>query len=212
MRQVLAVFMMGISVVYASEVKDHGTYGETFSIQEKSLLEVIREKLQKLSDSGQLEKHQQKILKSAKQKIKQPEPVVGIVKTKIARTFTYDPSITVPYDLKDHKGQIFHKKGTSVNPLETHSMRCTVLFIDGDDPDQVAWAKGFHKVVGENYKPKIILVKGSPLELSKSHHIPIYFDQGGTLVKKLGITQVPAKVSQKDKVLQIEEIDLGEKK
>lgn len=211
MKQVWVVLMM-VSGVYAADIKDHGVYGETFPIQEKSLLEVIREKLQKLSDSGQLEQHQEQIVKSAKQKIQRPEPVAGITKTKIARTFTYDPSITVPYDLKDHKGQIFHKKGTRVNPLETHSMRYSLLFIDGDDPDQVAWAKGFYDVIGEGYKPKIILMKGSPLELSESHNMPVYFDQGGTLVKKLGIMQVPARVSQKDKVLQIEEIDLGEKK
>lgn len=211
MKHIWTILMM-ISGLCAAEVKDHGIYGETFPVQEKSLLEVIREKLQKLSDSGQLEDHQQKIVKSAKQKIHRPEPVIGIVKTKTARTFTYDPSITVPYDMKDHKGQIFHKKGTRVNPLETHSMRCSLLFIDGDDSDQVVWAKGFHEVIGEIHKPKIILIKGSPLELSEAHNIPMYFDQGGTLVNKLGITQVPAHLSQKDKILQIEEIDLGEKK
>lgn len=211
MKQVWVILMM-ISGVYATDIKDHGVYGELFPIQEKSLLEVIRKKLQKLSDSGQLEQHQEKIVKLAKQKVHRPEPVEGISRTTVSRTFTYDPSITVPYDLKDHKGHIFHKKGTRVNPLETHSIRCSLLFIDGDDPDQVAWAKEFYEVIGESVKPKIILVKGSPLEISESHHIPVYFDQGGTLTKKLGITQVPAHVSQKDKVLQIEEIDLGEKK
>ncbi|MBX9744508.1 MAG: hypothetical protein K2X08_04785, partial [Chlamydiales bacterium] len=171
MKKILVILMVVISNVYASEVKDLGTYGETFPVKEKSLLEVIRKKLQKLSDSGQLEHHQEKIVKLAKQKIQRPEAVTGIVKVKISRTFTYDPSITVPYDLKDHKDQIFHKKGTRVNPLETHSMRCSLLFIDGDDPDQVSWAKGFYEVAGENHKPKVILVKGSPLELSETYSI-----------------------------------------
>ena len=211
MKQVMMILMM-ISGLCAAEIKDHGTYGETFAIQEKSLLKVIREKLQKLSDSGQLEQHQEKIVKSAKQKIHRPESVAGITNTKIAKIFIYDPSITVPYDLRDHKAQIFHKKGTRVNPLEAHSLRCSLLFIDGDDPDQVSWARGFYDAIGDNYKPKIILVKGSPLELSESYHIPVYFDQGGTLTKKFGISQVPAHVFQKDKVLQIEEIDLGEQK
>lgn len=211
MKQIFLSVMM-VSTIYAAEVRDHGTYGEIFPFQEKSLLEVIKEKLQKLWDSGEMEQHQEKIMTSAKQKIQRPAPVAGIARTKTSRTFTYDPSITVPYDLKDHKGQIFHKKGTRVNPLESHSIRSSLLFIDGDDSDQVAWAKGFYDVIGESYKPKIIMIKGSPLELSESHNVPVYFDQGGTLVKKFGITQVPAHVSQKNKILQIEEIDLGEKK
>ncbi len=201
-----------MALICKAESKDHGVYGETFPIQEKSLLEVIKSKLQALSESGKLAEHQQHILNQTKEKANRPTPTVGITKTTAARTFTYDPTITVPYDLMDHKGQVFHKKGTKVNPLETQSLRCSLLFIDGDDPNQVNWARGFYDIVGETHKPKIILVKGAPLELIESHKIPIYFDQAGSLVKKLGITQVPAHVSQKDKVLQIEEIDLGDSK
>ena len=39
----------------------------------------------------------------------------------------------VPDEEADHKGQVFHKKGTKVNPLETQSLRCSLLFIDGDE-------------------------------------------------------------------------------
>lgn len=203
-----------ILTLLISEVnpKDHGVYGETFPVQEKSLLEVIKSKLQTLSESGKLEEHRQHIIKQTKEKVQRPTPVIGVTKTTVARTFTYDPTITVPYDLMDHKGQVFHKKRTKVNPLETQSLRCSLLFIDGDDSAQVNWARGFYDIVGEIHKPKIILVKGAPLELIESHKIPMYFDQAGSLVKKLGITQVPAHVSQKDKVLQIEEIELGEQK
>ncbi len=209
MKKGLMILALLISEVNS---KDHGVYGETFPVQEKSLLEVIKSKLQGLSDSGKLAEHQQHILKQTKEKAQRPTPATGITKTTVPRFFTYDPTITVPYDLMDHKGQVFHKKGTKVNPLETQSLRCSLLFIDGDDAGQVAWARGFYDIVGETHKPKIILVKGAPLELIESHKIPVYFDQAGSLVKKLGINQVPAHVSQKDKVLQIEEIDLGDSK
>ena len=207
MKKGLMILTLLISEVNS---KDHGVYGETFPVQEKSFLEVIKIKLQGLSESGKLEEHQQHILNQTKEKASRPTPVTGITKTTTARTFTCDPTITVPYDLMDHKGQVFHKKDTKVNPLETQSLRCSLLFIDGDDPSQVNWARGFYDIVGETHKPKVILVKGAPLELIESHKIPVYFDQAGSLVKKLGITQVPAHVSQKDKVLQIEEIELGE--
>lgn len=190
------------------QAKDLGVYGETFPIKEKSLLEVIKTKLQALSKSGKLEEHQQIILRRAKEQLNRPPPVKNIHRTTTPRSFDWDPSITVPYDLKDHKGNVFHRKGTKVNPLDTHPFRCPFLFVDGDDESQVAWAIKQHQVADPLYKPKIILVQGTPFELSKELNLPVYFDQSGVLVKKFGITQVPTKVSQKGKTIVVDEISL----
>lgn len=196
-----------------TQVTDLGVYGETFPIEEKSLLEVIKAKLQRLSESGKLEDHQKIILKKAKEQLNRPTPASGLSKTTIPRSFTYDPSITVPYDLKDHEGRVFHRQSTKVNPLDTHSLRCPFLFVDGDDSEQVAWAIKRHQAARALHKPKIILVQGAPFDLSKRLNLPIYFDQSGVLVKKFGITQVPARVSQKERMLIIDEVKLtGEKK
>lgn len=180
------------------QVVDLGVYGETFPIEEKSLLDIIKAKLQALAASGKLEDHQQIILRKAKEQLNRPPPVKNIRRTTIPRSFGWDPSITVPYDLKDHKGQVFYRKGTKVNPLDTHLFRCPFLFVDGDDPEQVAWAVQQHQIAEALHKPKIILVQGAPFELSKKLDLPIYFDQSGILVKKFGITQTPAQVSQKE--------------
>jgi conjugal transfer pilus assembly protein TraW len=191
-----------------SRVKNLGVYGETFPIEEKSLLEVIRAKLQALSTSGKLEEHQQIILKKAKEQLNRPPSVKNIHRTTTPRSFDWDPSITVPYDLMDHKGNVFHQKGTKVNPLDTHPFRCPFLFVDGDDETQVAWAIQQHQAEKVSQKPKIILVQGVPFELSKKLNLPVYFDQSGVLVKKFGIGQVPAKVSQKEKTLVVDEVSL----
>lgn len=195
-----------------SEVKDLGVYGEVFPIKEKSLLQVIQTKLKALQESGALEAHQKAIADTTKHKVMHPEPVAGVHKTFKPRSFVYDPSITVPYDLKDHNGQVFQHKGTKVNPLNTHSFKNPFLFVDGDDSDQVTWAKKEHKQAANNHKPKIILIKGAPFDLSKELNIPVYFDQSGALTKKFGIGQVPGRVSQQDKALLVEELILeGEK-
>jgi conjugal transfer pilus assembly protein TraW len=209
-----------------------GVYGETFPVAEKNLLEVIKAKLQALFESGKLEDHQKAILNKAKEQLNRPYPVKGLSKTRTPRSFPYDPSIVVPYDLKisrdaapraeisqdevsqdqasqgaGHQGQIFHRKGTRVNPLDTHRMNCPLLFVDGDDAEQVSWAIQQYKAAASLHKPKIILVQGAPFNLSKKLNLPVYFDQSGVLVKKLGITQVPARVSQKEKALVIDEVD-----
>jgi conjugal transfer pilus assembly protein TraW len=190
-----------------SPVIELGVYGETFPIEEKNLLEVIRVKLQGLSESGKLEDHQKTILNKAKEQLNRPSPVKGIAKTVTPKSFLYDPSITVPYDLKDHEGRVFHQKGTKVNPLNTHQMKCPLMFVDGDDSEQVFWAIQQHKAAENSRKPKIILIQGAPFDLSKKLHLPIYFDQSGVLVKKLGISQVPAMVSQTGEKLLIEEVN-----
>lgn len=191
-----------------SSVIGLGVYGETFPIKEKNLLEVIRAKLQDLFRSGKLEAHQEAILRRAKEQLNRPYPVKGVSKTTTPKSFSYDPSITVPYDLKDHQGQVFHRQGTKVNPLDTHQLKYPLLFVDGDDSEQVFWAIQQYKAAENPHKPKIILVQGAPFDLSKKLDLPIYFDQSGVLVKKLGITQVPARVSQKDKILVIDEVEI----
>ena len=87
-----------------------------------------------------------------------------------------------------------------------------LIFVDGDDTEQLVWAIGEFKLASELNKPKIILVKGAPLDLSNELDLPIYFDQGGAIVAKLGIAQVPAKVLQKKNLLLVEELDLANAK
>ena len=189
------------------EPKDLGVYGQVFPIDEHSLLEAIRGKLQALAETGALERHQRAILGQAIKKLKKPAPVPGISKTTQPRSFAYDPSVTVPYDLKDHKGEVFHRKGTRINPLDTHAFRCPFLFVDGEDETQVAWAIRQHQAAPAKAKPKIILVQGAPFDMSQKLNLPVYFDQAGVLVRKFGITQVPARVSQQNRKLVIEEVN-----
>jgi conjugal transfer pilus assembly protein TraW len=55
-------------------------------------------------------------------------------------------------------------------------------------------------------KVKVILTGGSYLELMRRWQRPVYFDQQGKLVARLGIRQVPALVSQDGRRLRIDEI------
>ena len=186
--------------------EDKGVLGEVFPIIEDDLLEVIQNKLGGLEKDGTLKSHQQQIQQQIEKGIKRPVPVKNLTTAQTASQTLFDPSIIVPHDLKDHQGRVFQKAGTKVNPLTMRSLSKPLLFIDGDDQAQIEWALSEHKA---NQLVKIILTSGAPLELSEKYNLPFYFDQDGVLTTKLGIKEVPSRVSQQDLYLSVESIPVN---
>lgn len=187
----LLLFLLPLS----ASAKDFGTRGTLFNIQEECLLTVLEKKLLSLSN---VEFATEKALES----IKVPKGL-SLPLASANRSFTFDPSIVVQESIKDGKGNVIVPKGTRYNPLITHSLNTPLLFFNGGDPSQLKWAKSELNSIW-------ILTDGSPIEMEKIEEIPIYFDQGGQLIKKLGIKAIPAKVSQEKDHLKVEEIHLAE--
>lgn len=183
--------------------KDLGVFGTLFPIEENNLIEVIQTRLAKLQQEGTLEKHQQNIQSKVKKKIERPQAVEGIIHTVQPRTYTFDPSIIVTQDLKDHQGTVFYQKGQRVNPLESRGLTKPLLFIDGDESSHLTWVFFMLK---RHPLAKVILVKGAPLQMMKDLGIQVFFDQFGKITQKLGIKQVPAIVTQDGLLLKIEEV------
>ena len=99
-------------------------------------------------------------------------------------------------------GCAIHARGTQVNPLDSVPLRAELLFFDGDDPDQLAWA------LRQSPNAKLILVRGAPLKLMKARQRRFYFDQGGKLSTHFAIRAVPARVRQQGRLLEVSEIVL----
>ena len=92
--------------------------------------------------------------------------------------------------------------GSRFNPLFVDSLPQDLLFIDGSNESHVKWAKE------KGSSSRWILIKGKPLELEEQEGRPIYFDQSGFLTTKLEIKNIPARVTQENNQLKIEEIPL----
>lgn len=208
MPKLAGLIVLMLLVVHTSSsnaiAKEFGVHGEIFDIEEKDMLEVIHDRLNKLEKSGDLDKHYKSLRDKATNYVERPEVVKNINNTKSGRTWDFDPTYRVHKNILDHKGNILHMAGTLVNPLDTVPLPYNLLFIDGDNLNQLHFA--IHSSMTAIKPLKIILVKGSPMELMKNKKIRFYFDQKGTLTKTLGIKQVPALVEQKETVLKISEI------
>jgi conjugal transfer pilus assembly protein TraW len=185
--------------------KNLGVLGAVFGIKEKDLIETIQQKLSLMNASGAIAYHQNQLLEKAEGVLQTPHPVSNLTETVNPRTFHWNPSITFPMDIKNHQNQLIYKKGTRLNPLESVAFKGQWLFFNGEDDKQKAWAKSAYKL-GD----KLILVRGSPLQLMHSWQLPVYFDQQGLLTRKIGIQQIPARISQDGQVLKVEEIRLAE--
>ena len=200
----LPVSLLAIAVI-PTNAKNLGVQGATFEIKEKSLLELIYARLNALKSTSKLAEHQKEIQTRVKHSIENPQSVSGITKVTSYSSRIYDPSIIIDEDIKDHKGNFIARKGTHVNPLDHQSFGKPLLLIQGDDESQVSWAL---KQDTKDTGVAIVLVSGKPLQLARTHKKMFYFDQGAILSNKFNIKAVPARISQKDKKLLIEELNI----
>ncbi len=193
-RYTFLAFLISTSI----EAKTFADIGHSFEISEESFLTMIQRRVQQATADGKLEAMEEDIKKRVKKRVLNPLPVEGFHKTQEERSYHFDPSITVENDIRDHKGVLIHAKGARVNPLKTFSWGMPLLLIDGSDQGQVSWALA--------QSGKVVLVKGSPIELYRQTGHRFYFDQGGKIIEKFQIRQVPARISQDGLKLLIQEI------
>lgn len=174
--------------------------GALFQISEMDIKLVLMKRMQNI-DMKQAKKEVQERIKKS---IKTPPPVFQNARCRQYKTWTFDPTVVLDQNIVDHKGRVLQKQGVTYNPLFQRKISTQLIFIEGDDEQQIAWA------LKQPYS-KIVLVNGSPIALEEKHQMPIYFDQRGFLCRKFGITAFPARVFQENHALRCEEIALSAK-
>jgi conjugal transfer pilus assembly protein TraW len=196
----VALLQPGTSVI----AEDLGVVGPTYSIVERDALEMITSKLKQMEQSGELAKYQEDYKNKVVSSIEHPRPLTGFKSTETAATHYYDPTIVTQKDIVDATGKVLYPRGTRVNPLDYLGWNTYLLFVDGRDEKQLEFTK---KIVATSDRPvKVVLVAGEPMALMRKWKSSVYFDQGGKLIKRFSIAQVPAIVRQEGKRLRIDEL------
>lgn len=167
------------------------------------MLAEIQATLKEKEASGELAKLQREAVDKAKERIVTPTAVAGVKRATSRRRFLFDPSIRLEEDIVDQNGNLVAAAGTLINPLDYTPFQRVMLFLDGRDDDQVERAEAL--LASESATPTLVLTGGSPMALMKRWERRVYFDQGGLLTKKFGITQVPATVRRDGNRLAVEE-------
>lgn len=194
-----AVLLMG---PIRSEAKDYGQAGQTFPVIEADLLATIEARLRRAEASGELARMNTVFARRVEAKVRRPTPVAGITPANAPRSWDYDPTIAIEREVRDHKGNLIAAAGQKINPLDFVAIRQDLVFIDGDDAAQLAWATERYS----DLKAKIIFVNGSPIEQMTARKRRFYFDQDGKLTKTFGIAHTPAIVAQAGKIMRVSEV------
>ncbi|WP_374247438.1 type-F conjugative transfer system protein TraW [Zoogloea sp.] len=205
-RGIVAPLVLGLMLAAAGGVRamDLGVIGPTYEISEPHLLQMIDQRLRAKERSGELGRLEAEARERGIATVKNPPPVTGLRATDTVRTFYFDPSFALDRNILGPQGELLFAAGTRKNPLEVVSLSRHLLFFDARDPRQVGRARQLIAIYQGRVKP--ILVGGSYLDLMQSWHVPVYYDQQGLLTRRLGITQVPALVSQEGLRLRIDEL------
>jgi conjugal transfer pilus assembly protein TraW len=184
---------------------DLGVIGPTYAIAEPDLLLELQAKLREKARSGELQQLERSARARVVASIERPPSVPALARSEQPRTFYFDPSVTIGEPIVDARGQVLIPAGTRANPLDIVALSQRLLFFDGRDADQVRQARTLIERYGGKVKP--ILTAGSYLDLMRRWRLRVYYDQQGALVQKLGITEVPALVSQEGKRLRIDVLE-----
>lgn len=203
--------------------KDLGSYGKTYPIIEADIEQEIARKLSIYQENGELEKFQKNYQKEVTKQIKNPNRVSGITDAVENRSRTFDPTIYLEEDIAMPKGgieeakknpelieyEVLHKAGTAINPLNYMLFNEPLIFVDGNNEEQLKYARDYQD---KNQLAKIILIDGSPgFKKINGKEYQYFFDQWEAYSQRFKIVRVPSVVYQKegDSVLTINEINLN---
>ena len=219
----LACWIIGLMIsVSINHAKNLGQYGHVFPIIEINMLDFIYERLTYLEKTGALEKLKSEAIARVKQSMVRPFAIKLPTTTK-PKTFYYTPSFTLQADIVDYQGRVLYPKGTTYNAMDPSTYPNNLgkhfkfpqyadhlLFFDGDDIQQVNWAKAYINTLDQNRaRYRLILTHGNIKESMQTFNRPVQFNQQGWITQKLGIQHVPSIVTQDGVRFKIQEINVA---
>ena len=201
-----AAILAVVAAPGAVPAADLGVRGKTWPVAEPDLLEEIEARLSDMQRSGELARLEAEARARARARLEAPEAVAGIAPARERRSRLFDPAIVVDRDIRSPDGTLIAAAGTRLDPLAGMTLARDLLFIDGRRDAEIAWA------LAHGRPAKIVLLAGRPLDLARRHGEPVFFDQGGRLAARLGLTATPSLVEQAGSRLRITEIPLKDER
>jgi conjugal transfer pilus assembly protein TraW len=187
-----------------------GNYGSVFAVEEESIIETFRKRMESHDWDGKKEKAIDGYW--AKQSFN------TLPRATKAQTWYIDPTVRVQKNISNPQGQLLANAGDVINPLKSAPIPLTIYAFDPTDTEQLQWAH--NRVNSDNNNGQVMLMfsridseKGwDHLAALRKHFKREMYQLPKELIKKFDLKALPVKVTTiVDKgVLKIEQINLGE--
>ncbi|MFZ0449014.1 MAG: hypothetical protein WAL98_07200 [Desulfatiglandaceae bacterium] len=185
-------------------IHDLGIFGQTYPIAEQDALKEIKGRVAQVDWSKIF--NRKKMVKAV-QNYRPDTPFLPRAREDAVKLV--DMTYTLAFDIPDGKGGILYPKGYTFNPLDYVNFEKTLVVINGDDPDQVAWFTGSDYAGG--FDSMLVLTGGSYYELGKKLERPVFY-ANTDIVRRFQLEAVPSIVHQKGRYMEVREIVLSKSK
>lgn len=185
--------MMAAVPSFGQVLKD---VGNTYDISERDALSELENRVGQVDWGKELSKIDPESYR--------PEgiPYLPVARTK--NSYFVDPTYTLERDIPDQYGGILYPAGFKFNPLDFVSFQKTIIVIDGNSADQLAW---FKKTLFYSKVDTTLLLSGggSALDLAKKINRPVYYVTSA-IAQKFRLAAVPAIVKTSGRLFSVETI------
>lgn len=182
------------------------TMGQTYDIEEPDVIKEMEDR----AATADIKKHLDPEKFTEKVKGFKPMNLVKLPKTEVARTFLVDMTYTLDMDIPDGKGGILYPKGYTFNPLDFMPVPPpTLVIINGEDQDQVAWFE--NSPYRFNARTKLLLAGGDFYTIGHRFNRPAYFLME-PVAKKFQLQHSPCVVRPRGNMIEVEEFTVLDKK
>jgi conjugal transfer pilus assembly protein TraW len=201
---VFGAFILLMASPSRAAIHNLGSFGQTYPIAEQDALKEIKERVAQVDWSKIFNR---KKTEKAVQNYRPDTPFLPRAREDAVRLV--DMTYTLAFDIPDGKGGILYPKGYTFNPLDYINFQKTLVIINGNDPDQVAWFTGSDYAGG--FDSMLLLTAGSYYELGKKLERPVFYATAD-MVKRFQLGAVPSIVHQKGRYMEVREVALSKTK
>lgn len=128
---------------------------------------------------------------------------VALPRAQQAESRLFDPTYTLPEDIKDQQGKVLFPKGITVNVYDRIKVPGRYIVI-GPEPENFVWLREVAKPVSGD---KVLVAGGNVLTLRQTMGVPLY-QLDDRFIERFGLRRVPAIVRQEGNKLRINEYAL----
>ncbi len=193
---------MALCLLFSGAVlaKTIGVVGRVYPIAERDALEEIEERARQVE--------WQSVMDQQKPGDYRPSDLIRLPKANRQRSFLVDMTYTLDFDIPDGKGGILYPKGYQFNPLDYVPFNQTLVVIDGEDPDQVAWLKASSLI----HRPDtlILLTRGAFSEVGQDLGRAVFYATR-QIVERFQLAAVPSVIRRQGRMMEVDEIEIPKK-